>query len=75
MTLRIAAALSIVAASALVIPAGFPAAQPTADTSIHVFRAHVLETAVADMRRRIRATRWPDRETVADQSQAFSSPG
>ena len=39
------------------------------DTSIRPFRANVPEEAVADLRRRLRATRWPDRETVDDASQ------
>src|SRR5262249_38252569 len=30
---------------------------------------NVLETALVDLRRRIAATQWPERETVADQSQ------
>lgn len=33
------------------------------------FRANVSEEALVDLRRRIAATRWPDKETVADQSQ------
>jgi pimeloyl-ACP methyl ester carboxylesterase len=33
------------------------------------FTIHMPEAALADLRRRIAATRWPDRETVADQSQ------
>src|SRR5215217_6441983 len=37
--------------------------------SIEPFRANVPEEAVADLRRRLRETRWPDPETVADQSQ------
>ena len=36
---------------------------------IQPFRINVPEDALADLRQRIRATRWPDRETVADQSQ------
>jgi pimeloyl-ACP methyl ester carboxylesterase len=39
------------------------------DTSIRPFRADVAEEAIADLRRRIAATRWPDRETVDDRSQ------
>jgi pimeloyl-ACP methyl ester carboxylesterase len=39
------------------------------DDQIRPFRAVVNEAELADMRRRIRATRWPDRETVADESQ------
>src|SRR5215217_682794 len=36
---------------------------------IRPFRAHVPDADVADMRRRLAATRWPDKETVADASQ------
>jgi pimeloyl-ACP methyl ester carboxylesterase len=39
------------------------------DQSIRPFRAHVPDAAIAEMRRRIRATRWPDKETVDDASQ------
>ena len=39
------------------------------DTSIRPFRVHVSDAALADLRQRIAATRWPDRETVTDQSQ------
>jgi pimeloyl-ACP methyl ester carboxylesterase len=42
---------------------------PTDDSSIRPFRVNVPEEAVADLRRRLQATRWPDAETVADQSQ------
>jgi pimeloyl-ACP methyl ester carboxylesterase len=39
------------------------------DTSIRPFQINVPESAVEDLRRRLYATRWPDRETVADASQ------
>ena len=39
------------------------------DTPIRPFKVNVSEESLADLRRRIAATRWPDRETVADQSQ------
>jgi len=39
------------------------------DTSIRPFRVNVSDEALADLRRRIKATRWPDKETVADRSQ------
>jgi pimeloyl-ACP methyl ester carboxylesterase len=45
---------------------GFEAAS---DTSIRPFQFHASDEALADMKRRIRETRWPDKETVADQSQ------
>jgi pimeloyl-ACP methyl ester carboxylesterase len=40
--------------------------QPSA---IRAFHVSFPDTELADMRRRIKATRWPDKETVADDSQ------
>jgi pimeloyl-ACP methyl ester carboxylesterase len=37
--------------------------------AIRPFRVHFPDEALADLKRRIKATRWPDRETVADDSQ------
>ncbi len=46
------------------------AAEATASTSnIRPFQIHVAEDQLTDLRNRIAATRWPDKETVADQSQ------
>src|SRR3984893_2090109 len=39
------------------------------DQSIRPFKIQVPQAALDDLRRRIAATRWPDKETVADQSQ------
>src|SRR3989454_12559165 len=42
----------------------------TADkTAIRPFHVDVPEEELTELRRRINATRWPDRETVADQTQ------
>lgn len=38
-------------------------------TSVRPFRIEVPEPVLTDLRRRIQATRWPDRETVEDRSQ------
>src|SRR2546428_5582266 len=38
-------------------------------TEIRPFHVDVPEEELADLRRRIAATRWPEKETVADQSQ------
>jgi pimeloyl-ACP methyl ester carboxylesterase len=38
-------------------------------TEIRPFRVKVPEAALADLQRRIIATRWPERETVEDESQ------
>jgi pimeloyl-ACP methyl ester carboxylesterase len=43
--------------------------QATDQNAIRPFRVKVPEADLADLRRRIQATRWPDKETVADQSQ------
>jgi len=37
--------------------------------TIRPFKVKVPEKDLVDLRRRIAATRWPDKETVADQSQ------
>jgi len=49
----------------------FAHAQSSGDatSAIHPFKIHVPQTQLTDLRRRIKATRWPERETVADQSQ------
>ena len=44
-------------------------ASATEDNAIRPFHVHVPQEAMVDLRRRIAATRWPDNETVADQSQ------
>ncbi len=41
----------------------------TATAEVRPFRVEVPEAALVDLRRRLAATRWPDRETVTDQSQ------
>ena len=43
--------------------------QSTARDAIRPFRVHFPDEALADLRRRIQATRWPGKETVNDQSQ------
>ena len=46
-----------------------PAAAENNDTAIRPFRVNVPDADLADLKRRLAATRWPDKETVADQSQ------
>jgi hypothetical protein len=60
--------LSVIAASVVGVPSAKPAAAEANDT-IRPFRVNVPGADLADLRRRIQATRWPDRETVVDQSQ------
>jgi pimeloyl-ACP methyl ester carboxylesterase len=42
---------------------------PPVSTSLRRFEIHVPERDLAELRRRVQATRWPDKETVDDQSQ------
>src|SRR5262245_60527895 len=42
---------------------------PVAADAIRPYRVHVSKEAIADLRRRIATTRWPDKETVSDNSQ------
>jgi len=56
------------AASAVSILPGQVAAADDGN-EIRPFHADVPEAELVDLRRRIAATRWPDKETVADQSQ------
>jgi hypothetical protein len=44
-------------------------AQPEEDPSIWPFKFHASDEALADLRRRIVATKWPSRELVTDASQ------
>ncbi len=44
-------------------------AKPEGDAAVRPFKVHFSDDALADLKRRIAATRWPERETVTDQSQ------
>jgi pimeloyl-ACP methyl ester carboxylesterase len=43
--------------------------QATDKSAIHPFHVNVPETELTELRRRINATRWPERETVTDATQ------
>ncbi len=60
----------VVAGAAGLLPSQLAAAP--ANDAIRPFRVNVPEEDLADLRARIAATRWPDRETVKDQSQGIS---
>ncbi|MBD0320431.1 MAG: epoxide hydrolase N-terminal domain-containing protein, partial [Gemmatimonadetes bacterium] len=51
----------------LALPA--PAHPQAASEAIRPFRVQVPDAVLADLRRRIQATRWPDPETVPDATQ------
>src|SRR5262249_52294386 len=58
---------SIAAVGTVSLPANLVAAAES--DAIRPFHINVSDEQLADLRRRIAATRWPDRETVDDQSQ------
>jgi pimeloyl-ACP methyl ester carboxylesterase len=62
------AAMGLAAAGAASLFPAHPAPAATA-AAIRPFRINFPEEALVDLRRRIDATNWPERETVPDQSQ------
>jgi pimeloyl-ACP methyl ester carboxylesterase len=46
-----------------------PAAGSQASDAIRPFHVNIPEAALSDLRQRVLATRWPDKETVTDRSQ------
>jgi pimeloyl-ACP methyl ester carboxylesterase len=61
-------AVGIAAAGAATLLPAYPLLAATSE-AVRPFRINVAEKDLADLRRRIAATRWPDKETVSDQSQ------
>jgi pimeloyl-ACP methyl ester carboxylesterase len=62
-------AVSAAAGALSLLPAGLVEAAD--DTAIRPFRVHVPQAELDELRRRIMATRWPDKETVNDHSQGI----
>jgi pimeloyl-ACP methyl ester carboxylesterase len=65
---RLIKALAAVAACSVLL-CSFSGYSQAQDSSIRPFKAQIQQAALDDLRRRVVATRWPDKETVADQSQ------
>jgi pimeloyl-ACP methyl ester carboxylesterase len=65
------ATMGIVAAGAASVLPSHPssAATPAAEGEVRSFQIDIPETDLADLRRRLAAVRWPDKETVTDDSQ------
>ena len=59
----------LAAASATAAAIMIPSTLYAAADAIRPFQIHVPDEALSDLRRRIEATKWPRRETVADASQ------
>jgi pimeloyl-ACP methyl ester carboxylesterase len=74
-TARSATGRLLAAAAAAALGFGLCAFSPSygqtmaEDRAIRPFKVQIPQAALDDLRRRITATRWPDKETVADQSQ------
>ncbi len=63
--------LAAVLAFGLCIFSALANANAAEDRSIRPFKVQVPQAALEELRRRIAETRWPDRETVDDQSQGI----
>ena len=61
--------LALLAVTAVGVSAATPMVAENNDTAIRPFRVKVPQADITDLRRRLAATRWPDKETVADESQ------
>jgi pimeloyl-ACP methyl ester carboxylesterase len=68
-TTAAAGAIGLTAAASAGVIGSAHAGVPTDNPAIRPFQANIPEEAIADLRRRIAATRWPDRETVNNRSQ------
>jgi pimeloyl-ACP methyl ester carboxylesterase len=55
--------------SAPAIAQSSPTAKAKGAGAIHPFHVKFSDAELADLRQRIRATRWPDKETVSDETQ------
>jgi len=54
----------------IVMPSGVSRAQTRSDNAdVRPFKIDFPESDLTELRRRVNATRWPERETVTDDSQ------
>ncbi|MFC5069343.1 epoxide hydrolase family protein [Flaviflagellibacter deserti] len=63
--------LAGLAAVGALIPFRSRPAEAEGDATLRPFRVDVPVDQIADLRRRLAATRWPDKETVTDRSQGI----
>src|SRR5512142_2995369 len=66
-TRRSLLAMAATAGAVSLLPEYLAAA--TDGNAVRPFHVHIPEAELVDLRRRVAATRWPDRETVSDQTQ------
>src|SRR5215469_15322671 len=71
LTARTAVVLLALVAATIPAPAGNGQGTAVEEgaNAIRPFHIHVSKEALTDLRRRLAATRWPDKETVTDPSQ------
>jgi pimeloyl-ACP methyl ester carboxylesterase len=62
-------AAALIIAGGIVMAHASMVATPAGADAIKPFRAHFSDETLADLKRRVAATRWPDKEIVPDQSQ------
>jgi pimeloyl-ACP methyl ester carboxylesterase len=67
-----ALALPATARAATAPAAAAAVAAPAAEAAIRPFQFHATDAQLADLKRRIKATNWPERETVADDTQGVN---
>jgi pimeloyl-ACP methyl ester carboxylesterase len=68
----LASAVTTVGLAAFTLPGatqGVQVSNVSNSTAIKPFQFHASDEALADLRRRIKTTKWPDREIVADETQ------
>lgn len=56
------------------VPVYSTAAPAANDSAIRPFQVHIPQAELDDLRQRVRSTRWPDKETVSDESQGLQLP-
>jgi len=57
--------------SSVVVAAAAATGQVAEDQSIRPFTYNAPQAKLDDLRRRIKATQWPEKETVADDTQGY----
>jgi len=62
-------AAALIIAGGIVMAHASMVATPAGADAIKPFRVHFSDETLADLKRRVAATRWPDKEIVPDQSQ------
>ena len=65
------AAAAVLGVAVLGVPGYAQSGPPVGGDSVRPFHINVPEEQLVDLRQRIAATRWPDKETVNDETQGI----